>query len=213
MSPIDTTKRPAGGDESRPGGKVSLTKRGQGISLQKGGSAQISINLNWAQSAGGGGGLFRKSKSVDLDLGCLYELQSGRKGAVQALGNSFGSYETEPYVRLDKDDRSGSSTDGEFLFLNPGHARDVKRLLVYAFIYEGAASWDQANGVVTVKQEGGPTVEVRLDEHSGQKMCAIALIESTGDGFQISRQVRYFNGHRDMDEGFSWGLNWQSGSK
>ena len=208
--------------------KVSLTKSAPAVSLAKhdpagGGGGRITINLNWdagggGQQGGGGGlrALFRrKDPTIDLDLGCLYELASGKKSAVQALGDSFGSFDGPPYIKLDKDDRSGTASDGENLFLNQAHAADIKRILIYAFIYEGAASWAAAKPVVTVRQQGGPAVEVVLDETDPQKtMCAVALIENTGGGdLQVSRQVRYFEGHEDMDKAFAWGLNWVAGSK
>jgi len=45
-------------------------------------------------------------------------------------------------------------------------------------------------------------------------MCAIALIENrTGNDFSIEKIVKFFNGHRDMDQAFNWGLNWVRGSK
>ena len=36
--------------------------------------------------------------AVDLDLGGMYELMDGSKGMAQALGNSFGSLQSAPYV-------------------------------------------------------------------------------------------------------------------
>src|SRR5262249_697555 len=75
--------------------KVTLTKNSPTVSLskQQGGSAggELRVNLNWNTRPAGGGGLFRRqgSGSIDLDLACLYELSDGRKGVVQALGNSF----------------------------------------------------------------------------------------------------------------------------
>ena len=63
--------------------------------------------------AGGGG-------NIDLDLGCLWELTTGHKGVVQALGNAFGDLDGPPFVKLDKDDRSGAATDGENLLVSGG---------------------------------------------------------------------------------------------
>lgn len=200
-------------------GKVSLTKGSGPISLAKHGqgtgSGRITINLNWDASGGSHGFFHKKKESIDLDLGCLYELTDGRKSAVQALGGSFGNYDGPPWIKLDKDDRSGTSTDGENLFLNAAHAADVKRLLIYTFIYEGAPSWAQAKPVVTVRQEAGPAIEVVLDETDPEKtMCAIALIENRGGGdLEVSRQLRYFGGHAEMDQAFGWGLRWVHGSK
>lgn len=91
----------------------------------------------------------------------------------------------------------------------------IKRLLIYTFIYEGAADWGTAKGVVTVKSSGARDIVVNMDEYGSSKtMCAIALIENrTGNDFSIEKIVKFFNGHRDMDQSFNWGLNWVRGSK
>jgi tellurite resistance protein TerA len=194
--------------------KVTLTKAAPAVSLTKtsGASGQMRVNLNW--NAGKGGGLFKKTASIDLDLGCLYELRNGSKGVVQALGNSFGSLASPPYVHLDGDDRSGNATGGENLTINLDHLGDIKRILVFAYIYEGVPAWDKADGVVTLYPQGGAPLEVLLDEHSGARTCAIAMIESTGDGVSVRREVRYIDGtQRALDEAYNWGLTWASGKK
>lgn len=198
--------------------KISLTKRGDVINLQKKGSAlgEIVINLNWNQKKTGGGGFFKRaSGGVDLDLGCLFELKDGRKSVVQALGRSFGDLNRPPYIALDGDDRTGAVTTGENLRINGNKLAEIRRILVFAFIYEGAANWAQADGVVTIKQPGGPDIEVRMDEHDNRKgMCGIALIENVNDQtFSIKRLVQYFSGHRELDEAHGWGMRWQAGSK
>jgi tellurite resistance protein TerA len=203
---------------STPGGvnlnKVTLTKASPGISLTKttGASGQMRVNLNWNQ--GKGGGLFHKSQAIDLDLGCLYELQDGRKGVVQALGNSFGSLTSAPYIHLDGDDRSGTATGGENLLVNLDHLGEIKRVVVFAFIYEGVPAWDKADGVVTLYPQGAEPIEVRLDEHSGTRMCAVALLSNQGGNLDIRREVRYINGgQRELDTAYGWGMNWQAGRK
>ncbi len=122
--PIDYTKRrqdaaPSGGVSLS---KVTLTKSAPTVSLSKqqgGGTAsgELRVNLNW-NTRPASGGLFKRqgSGSIDLDLGCLYELGNGRKGVVQALGNSFNSRnDGNPIISLDGDDRTGESTEGENL--------------------------------------------------------------------------------------------------
>jgi tellurite resistance protein TerA len=206
--------------------KITLTKSAPAVSLSKqGGGGRLTVNLNWNQrpagSGGGGGGFLRKALGgggggqIDLDIAALYELSDGSKGVVQALGNSFGAFDRPPYVVLDKDDRSGASTEGENLFVNLAHVRDIRRLLIFTFIYEGAASFDQAAGVVTLTPQAGAPIEVRLDEEAGRaRMCAIALLENSGgNDLVVSRQIRYVNGHRDLDAAFGWGLNWAAGRK
>ena len=194
--------------------KVSLTKSKPGISLTKstGASGRMRINLNWNQ--GKGGGLFKKSSAIDLDLGCLYELQDGTKGVVQALGNSFGSLDSPPYVFLDGDDRSGTATGGENLLVNLDQLGAIKRVVVFAFIYDGVPAWDKADGVVTLFPQGAEPIEVRLDEHSGTRMCAVALLTNDGGNLGIHREVRYIDGgQKQLDEAYGWGMSWTAGKK
>ena len=203
--------------------KVEL-KKGQKVSLVKGGGGlgEISINLNWHQQPqtkkqgllasifGGGGG----AGGIDLDLGCLYELQDGEIGCVQALGNDFGSLSRRPWIALDGDDRTGSNAAGETLRVNGKMASKIKRILVYTFIYEGVANWQQADGVVTVKCPGSPDIIVRMDEYGSSKaMCAIAMLENINDTFSVEKLVHFFSGHKSMDKAYHWGLRWEAGSK
>ena len=135
---------------------ISLQK-GQKVSLKKKASAglgEILVNLNWnsrPQNQGLLKSLFGGQQGIDLDLGCLFELKDGRKGAVQALGNSFGSLNQPPFVSLDGDDRTGAAAAGENLRINGNQISNIRRVLVYTFIYEGVASWQQADATVTIR--------------------------------------------------------------
>lgn len=191
--------------ELKKGQKVNLVKKGASL-------GEILINLNWDKPKKR---LFFTPPAIDLDLGCLFELKDGRKGAVQALGNSFGSLKNPPFVSLDGDDRTGESEGGENLRVNGDKVSEIKRLLIYTFIYEGAANWREANGVVTVRYPGSEDLIVRMDEYSTNlKMCAIALMENVnGDSFSVEKQVKFFAGHRQMDQAFNWGLQWVAGRK
>src|SRR3954454_1073487 len=200
--------------------KLTLTKSAPAVSLSKQGSGggRLRVNLNWnARPAGKGGFLKRLTGggAIDLDLGCLYELADGTKGVVQALGNAFGALDRPPYIQLDADDRSGSSVGGENLFINLDQARNIRRVLVFAFIYEGVPAWDQADGVVTLFPATGQPIEVRLDEHAaGARSCAVALIDNSQGDLQVRREVQYINGAQDaLDRAYGWGMNWQAGRK
>lgn len=196
--------------KDRNSGAVILEK-GQKINLSKG-SGEILINLNWSQPERIGWG---SSEGIDLDLGCLYELWDGRKGSVQALGNAFGSLVNPPYISLDGDDRTGTSTEGENLRVNSAMIPQIKRILVYTFIYEGAANWREAKGIVTVKCPSSKDIIVKMDEYgSNLTMCGIALLENKdGQSLSMEKVVRFFEGHRDLDAAFGWGLRWVAGSK
>ena len=221
--PIDYTKRPTPtGVAPESGGKISLTKSAPTVSLTKAASGgRLHVNLNWdaRASAPAPRGLFARAPkgggALDLDLGCLYELSNGRKGVVQALGNAFGSLEQEPFVLLDGDDRSGAVSQGENLYVNLAHAAEIRRVLVFAMIYEGAASFEQARGVVTLTPVSGPAIEVALDGSGGSsRMCAIALLDNTGDGLVVRREVNYVQGTQaELDAAYGWGMRWTAGKK
>ncbi|MER1986391.1 MAG: TerD family protein [Solibacillus sp.] len=199
--------------------KIELTKKGQSINLEKKSAAlgEIVVNLNWNQQQTGGflSKLIGKNSGIDLDLGCLYELTDGTKGSVQALGNSFGALQKAPFIQLDGDDRTGAVSGGENLRINGNEVARIKRLVVYTFIYEGAANWAQADGVVTLKYPGGQDIEVRLNEsRSNLGMCAIAMIENVkNETFKVERLVEYFDGHQSLDRAYGWGMQWRTGSK
>lgn len=196
--------------------KITLDKNKSSISLEKKADfGEIKINLNWNRGTPGGGFLsFGKSKSIDLDLGCLFEMQDGWKGVTQALGDAFGDFRSEPYIELMGDDRTGAVSDGEWLRINGAHWKSVKRILVFAYIYEGAPNWKETDGVVTLHIPGQPPIEVRLNEEGGRLgMCAVALLENVNGAVNVSREVKFFNGHEKLDHGYNWGMRWSAGSK
>ena len=87
------------------------------------------------------------------------------------------------------DDRTGSVSDGEWLRINGKEWRKVRRVLVYAFIYEGAPNWQATDGVITLYIPGEAPIEVRLSEEGGTKgMCAIALLENIGGSVKVNRK-------------------------
>ncbi len=172
--------------------KITLEKR-KPISLQKAGGAfgEIVVNLNWSRAQPGFFGAMKKA--IDLDLGCMIELQNGRKALVQALGNAFGNYGEAPFARLLADDRTGAAVDGEFIKINGDSWSQIKRMLIFAFIYEGAPSWSKADGVVSLKVPGQPELITRLDSHSDRHtMCAVAGLENVAGAIQVTKLVEYF---------------------
>ncbi len=216
---------PPNGDNGQNvvGNKIELKKKGDKINLQKRENTSLGelvINLNWTQKNPYQKGIMNSlfgsgSKSIDLDLGCFFEMKDGSKGIVQALGNSFGYYHDFPYVQLDGDDRSGSSTTGENLRINGGRIADFKRILIFTYIYEGAVNWSEAMGVVTIKNPQGPEIIVRMDEYgSNLMMCGIALLENqNNETFSIEKLVTFHKGHRELDAAYNLGLKWTAGSK
>lgn len=199
--------------------KITLEKKGSSISLEKKGQGfeELVINLNWNQGGSGGKGFFGRltgGGKIDLDLGCLFKLRDGRAGAVQALGDSFGSLQQPPYIQLMGDDRTGASAQGEFLHINGRQWQQLEKVVVFAFIYEGVPNWSATDAVVTIQTPGQPTLEIRLDSHqSDQRMCALVLLENQGGNIKVTKLVEYFRDHRLLDQAYGFGLRWVAGSK
>jgi len=195
--------------EIKKGQKVNIKKRGNKL-------GEITINLNWSQPSAPKGffdSIFG-SKAIDLDIACLYELQNGEIGAVQALGNLFGSLNYPPYIELDGDDRTGAVSVGETIRVNGNYVNEIRRILIYTFIYSGAANWAEARGVVTVRCPDNPELIVRMDDYgSTLRTCAIALLENVGGTLSVEKVVSFYRDSKEMDDAFNWGLNWTVGRK
>jgi tellurite resistance protein TerA len=192
--------------------KITLTKAAPTVSLAKGGdTGTMRVNLNWTRGRRG----LLGNGAIDLDLACLYQLNDGSKGVVQALGNAFGDLHYPPYIALDGDDRSGLNAGGENLHINLAHLADFKRILIFAYIYDGTPNWSAADGVVTLYPPHGPEVEVRLDSPDNRtRSCAIALLRNEKNELTVTREVRYINGTQsEISKAYRWGLKWTAGRK
>lgn len=193
--------------------KVSLDKPGQTVSLEKKGASfgEITVNLNWSR---GRKGFFGGGTAIDLDLGCLFELADGRKGVVQALGNVFGAFAQPPFIALSGDDRTGDMSAGETLRINGAEWSRIRRVAIFANIYDGVPNWQQTDGVVLVTMPDQPPIEVRMTEgRNDRRLCGVVLIENDGGRLKATRLVDYFRDQQVLDERLNWGLRWAAGSK
>lgn len=199
---------------------ISLEK-GKKVNLEKksaAGLGEIHVNLNWNSKQvkqGLFGGLFSGGSGIDLDLGCLYELKNGNKGVVQALGDAFGSYNSAPYIMLDGDDRTGAVAAGENLRVNGNMISEIKRILVFTYIYQGVANWQQADATVTIKYPGAEDLIVKMDSYNSKNiMCGLCLLENVNDEtFSVEKIVQFYPGHQALDVAFGWGMRWKAGRK
>ena len=159
------------------------------------------------------GGLLGRNQGVDLDLGAFIRLQNGNRDCIQALGNRFGDLQRPPYIRLRGDDRTGAVAEGEWLDVNGSHWADIAEILVFTFIYDGAANWDATDGIVTLHVQG-QQIETRLTGGDPRhRMCAIARLINEHGSIRVERINRYFGDHRSMDKAFGWGFQWTPGRK
>ncbi|WP_434589025.1 TerD family protein [Streptomyces sp. A5-4] len=218
---------------------IELTKRRPSVSLTKQGAdtGNLRVNLSWrmrTSDIGGrarqGGGLLRHPfrffqpdvvqahtqgvVNVDLDLGCLYELEDGSKGVVQPLGSFFGSLNEAPYIKLSGDDRFGAPS-GETIYVNLDHRESIKRLLVFVYIYDQTPAFDRTHAIVTLFPSNGPRIEIELDERAPQaRSCAVFTVENVKGDLVVHREVKFVYGFQaELDRLYGWGLQWGRGYK
>lgn len=203
------------------------------LSRSGAGSGTLRVNLRWNNSEdprrGGGRAMRRRldpglqqsagsGPKVDLDLGCLYQFTDGQRGTVQAAGARHGDFARPPYVRLDRDDRTGSST-GENLFINMDHSAHFQRLLIFVLLAGGSDDLTRVGAAVTLYPTSGPALELRLDAPSPggtnggrAKSCAAVLIQRAGTEFMLKTEGKFFPGYQsEIDKAYAWGLHWAPG--
>jgi tellurite resistance protein TerA len=205
--------------------KIDLTKRGENF------SKEIIINLNWSQKPPKKGffaGLFRDNPDIDLDLGCFYELGDGTKFAIDGLqfsqdrGGSKdkvtrqGCFTGKPWIWHTGDDRSGAAGAGENILVNPQGLPDLKRILVYCFIFEGAAKWMETDAVVTIKVPDNPDIVVEMGkQYNALKFCAVAeILFDSNSSMTVKKLVTFHDGHSGCDQVYhTYGKDYKVGSK
>ena len=177
---------------------------------------EIVINLDWDK-----GGFFKNlfGNAIDLDLGCFYEMlidglqfSHGRGGDRHHITRQ-GCYDQAPYIWHQGDVRDGGS--GETIIVNPNGVNQIKRIIVYTFIYEGVAKWSETNAVVKVKVPGNDDIIVEMGQQSSNKrFCAIAQLDfGTDNSITVKKLVTFHDGHRECDKVYGWGFNYSPGSK
>lgn len=190
-----------------------------------GGFGKIRIGAAWknmaVEKAGFFGKMFKKvrKEGVDIDLGCLYELQDGHRGAIQAFGEIHGAYKTEPYISLSDDDRTGddhddNSGEDEIIFINGAQWPKIKKMLVYLYIYGGATHWAEIQPQIQIRVPGEKPVVVTLHTYQSElALCAVAGLENVRNGIKLTNHTEYYPGHPEMDRAFGFGLQWDDGEK
>lgn len=196
--------------------KITLEKRGdkQSISLEKTNTVQaIHVNLNW-DAGEPQKGFFGMTKSApDLDLGCFYRMTDGTMGVIQPVGKNFGNKSQSPYILLDKDDQTGTASDGENLTIYRPDL--VEFMIVFAMIYKGADDFSTVNGRVTIKDPKGNEVFIRLNAPDLKSpFCVAASFKKNGSHFDLVKEEKYFaKGHKQADEYYGFGFQWTKGRK
>ena len=199
---------------NEPGSSIAVSPGPEGFESMLIGVAWDNVKV---EKAGFFGKLLGKAtnQGVDLDIGCLYEMEDGTRGAIQAFGEKFGSYDSLPFMQLSGDERTGNAEGhDEHIMVNGAHWKDIKRVLVYIYIYEGAPRWSEINPQIILDVPGEDDLIVTLGAHDDAlALCAVGGLENVRGGIKLTNYTEYFPGHYEMDRAFGFGLEWGDGQK
>ncbi|MFI1241178.1 TerD family protein [Nocardia salmonicida] len=203
--------------------KVSLTKEAPSVSLTKHGATGgvMRVNLNWTSMAATGR-LFGKlrGKNIDLDLCCFFELVNGAIGSVRALDRRFGALYEPPFIHLDQDDRTGASITGENLSVNLDYTQFIRRILVFASIYDGASDFRNVHATVTLNTVNSAPIEMTLDGCTDNSRDAVLFVlENVNGEFVVRREGAFVRPPAGQPGGgvveiarlYNWDFGFQAG--
>jgi len=153
-----------------------------------------------------------RGQRPDLDLGCMYRMKDGLKSVIQAVNNNYGSKESAPFICLDKDDRSGLSLEGENLYIYRPDLIDL--VMVFCFIYEGATDFVAVNTLVTIQDQQGNMIKLRLSDPAvHRRFSAVCTVRNIGDRIEVTKEERYFIAHPFADQHYGFGFQWGRAEK
>jgi tellurite resistance protein TerA len=125
-----------------------------------------------------------------------------------------GCYTESPWIWHSGDEKIGEG-DGESILINPKGIPDIERIMVYCFIYEGAAKWNETNAVATIKVSNHPDIIVEMGQQSNSEtFCALVeILIDTNQEITVKKLVSFHEGHEDCDSFYNWGMTWTEGDK
>lgn len=186
------------------------------------GFQDIVIGASWdnikVEQSGFFGKLLKKAtkQGIDIDLGCLYEMQDGTRGCLQAFGDMFGNYDSAPFIHLSGDERTGDKEgDDEGMHINGTQWDQIKRMVVYVYIYSGGDfNWEAIRPKITIRIPGEqPLVITPAIKKNHLPVCAVAGIENDRGAIKFTNFGEYFPGHAELDRAYGFGLQWDDGHK
>ncbi len=176
--------------------------------------SSIRFNLNWIEGSAG-------APTSDLDIGCLFVLADGRRGAVQSVDRldrsdggltSVPDSDGNPLIDLDCDDLYGSRRQGETLtVLRP---RAVSFMVLFVSIYRGSSDFRSVGATITVMNGSWKLGMTRLSAPPpGLNWCAVLTMGAHDGRTCLVSEERYFRSAYHADRHYGFGLLWRAGMK
>jgi len=150
---------------------------------------------------------------VKVGLGCLWELQDGKKGQLESTSNP-GNTNGPPYVTLAGDIQKSGTQCHARMTVNGNEWPNIKRLLLYAMIHEGPVEWDALDAQFVLRATEQPAVSVTLASTGKTGSIApLLLLENRSDQMRLTYPGNYYESHHALDAAFGFQLRWQGKSE
>ena len=102
--------------------------------------------------------------------------------------------------------------DGENLFVY--RPDQIRRVLLFALIYDGAPDFKSVGATLTITDAQGGVTVVHLDNPDANRtFCAICTVTNSGSALEIRKEEQYFRGAHEADGYFQFGFQWKAGQK
>lgn len=174
----------------------------------------IGFRLDWEPDSSGVTG-------ADLDIGCLYWTEDGRRGAVQSVRPVTEDADRRhtrlvadgaTVIELLSDDETGRSLDGENLILNRPDL--ISFMVVFVSIYDGTSDFRRVGANVTVRRASRAVARAGLaSPDPGLNWCAVLLMGRRGNKLLLVHEERYFLSAYHADQHYGFKLSWGLGTK
>ncbi len=149
-----------------------------------------------------------KFKAIsDLRIGSLYQLNNSQSGLVYSFDKEFkGSFQGVPYIETSRADDKHS----ERLAINIEYKHKLSRYLIFVSMMEAYDNWHGLNVAVDFQIPGLDRVVLSPDSLMVKPICAVAMLDFSGDEPQATPLNEYFNDLAELNNAFGWGLPFRS---
>jgi uncharacterized protein involved in tellurium resistance len=149
-----------------------------------------------------------KFKAIsDLRIGSLYQLNNSQSGLVYSFDKEFkGSFQGVPYIEASRVDDKHS----ERLAINIEYKHKLSRYLIFVSMMEAYDNWHGLNVAVDFQIPGLDRVVLSPDSLMVKPICAVAMLDFSGDEPQATPLNEYFNDLAELNNAFGWGLPFRS---
>lgn len=151
------------------------------------------------------------SRSTDLHLGCLWEMNDGQSGVIQSLGGGEPAARSHGATVLRLGPRS--ETEGETLTASLKQIGLLKRMVLFAYAIDGRPQWDALAPRLTADLRGGVTIDlVPGPAPTDATICALASVHRVAGTLVLRREAEYLIGQQaSVALAYGWNLPWASG--